>query len=89
MAVAYASSLPSKPLIQDHRREQEKPKRIGDERLVADSKTKRFYHDSFAHRSNQRMPVVIEPSSDRIIDPFLGNLLDGFCNGSCYKASPR
>ena len=89
MAVAYASSLSSKPLIQDHRREQELPKRMFDERLVADSNTKRFYHDSFAHRPHQRMPVVIEPSSDRIIDPFLGNLLDGFCNGSCYKAGPR
>lgn len=90
MAVAYASSLPSKPITQDHQRKQEQAKRIGEERLLGDnSKTKRFYHDFSVNRSHQRLPVIIESSSDPIIDPFLGNLLEGFCNGSCYNTGTR
>jgi len=87
MAVAYASSLPSKPL-QDCYREHEPMKqrqagmRVGNEHRV-ESKTKRSYHSSPA------LPIVVQTSLDRTIDPYLGNLLDGFCNGSCYETSTR
>jgi hypothetical protein len=91
MAVAYASSLPSKPL-QDCYREQEPKKqrqagkRLGNENRV-EIKTKRCYHGSPALHS--QLPIFVQTSPDRTIDPYLGNLLDGFCNGSCHETSMR
>jgi hypothetical protein len=86
MAVAYASSLPSKPQQDQHGNKTRKQGDQGHAAVVVEtnSYTKRFFTGSSSTLPSPP-PVMVQTSSDRTIDPYLGNLLNGFCNGSCYK----
>ena len=95
MAIAYASALPAtKPATnQDsilpetqHKHDPywQAGKHLGEEQR----NSKRLFHSSsisIRTTITTKPPVIIQRSSDRTIDPYLGNLLDGFCNGSCHN----
>ena len=94
MAVAYASALPSKPAANYDRPQESKNhhylhsgKQLVDDPSSVESNSKRFFYSS--SMVHNKLPVVVQTSNDRTIDPYLGNLLDGFCNGSCHQTITR